>query len=125
MKFVLQALFPIGLIFIPMLLVGRPATIAAVGFTMGLAMAALAILPAGAAKALSGGEKGARGYLWISLGIAALAAVVTLYVYANLDALAPRPAVQASVSMMPLVFWGGAGGFVLAAAFTWLKRRSA
>jgi hypothetical protein len=125
MRFVLQAMFPIGLIFIPMMLVGRPMTIVAVGFALGFAMAALAVASAGVEKALSGGGKGARIYLWMALSSGALAAVIALFVSGELDALATRPAVQASVSMMPWVFWGSALAFATAAGLTFRRKRPA
>jgi len=125
MRFVLKVLFPIGLIFGPWLLVGRPLTIIAVGLASGFAMAALAILSSGIEKALSGGEKGARVFLWMAVGSGALGAVIALFSSGQLAALASRSGIQASVSMMPWVCCGSAVAFACAAGLTLRRKRSA
>jgi hypothetical protein len=124
-KFVLQVLFPIGLIFGPRLLVGMPVTLIAVGLASGFAMVALPILSSGIEKALSGGKTAARFYLWMALGSVVLAAVISLFVSGQLDALASRPGIQASVFMMPWVFWGCTVAFALVAAVMVGRKRSA
>jgi hypothetical protein len=125
MTFLLKALFPILLLVVPMFLIGQTVMIMVVGFTLGIMMAALALGSTGFRAALSGGERGARFYLWTAVGFAVLAGFITLFVSAHLDALSARPVVHAQVSMMPSAIWGGAVGFLVAAALTWFRRRSA
>jgi hypothetical protein len=114
-----------GLIFGPRLLVGRSLTLIAVGLAAGFAMVVFSILSSGIGKSLSGGKKAAQVYLWMALGSAAFAAVISLFVSGELDALASRPGIQASVIMMPWVFWGCALAFVSIAALIVGRKQSA
>jgi hypothetical protein len=121
-KFVLQVGFPVGLLVVPMFLVGQPKTILAVGFVLGVVMSLLALGTGGFAKSLAGGVKTARFYALFGAGMAVLAAFITMFVNADLPKLV-RPVVQAQVSMMPSVIWGGAAGLLLAAGAAMLLSR--
>jgi len=124
MKFVLQAGFPVGLLIVPMFMVGQPRAILAVGFVLGIAMSVLALGSGGFEKSFAGGRKTARFYAWFGAGLAALAAVITRFVNSQLPALS-RPVIHAQISMMPPVIWGGAAGFLLAALWAFLRRQPA
>ena len=124
MKFLLQVGFPIGLLIVPMFLVGQPRTILIIGFLAGVAMSMLALGSGGFEKSLGGGLKTARFYLFFAIGLTVLAVGATLFVASEVPAIS-RPTVQAQLSMLPPVLWGSVFGFVLAAALSSLRRRQA
>jgi hypothetical protein len=122
---ILMLILVLAALYVPVFLVGKPGVINAVGLMLGIAMVVVAMGSTGIRTAFSGGEGAGKFYMWFAVGMAVLAGFTTLFVNSQLDALSSRPAVHAQVSMMPSVIWGGAAGFVLAAVFTWIRRRSA
>jgi len=128
MTFWRKAPFPIWLfvvLYAPTFLVEQKGVIVAVGFALGLVLAAVAVGSTGFRTALSGGERGAKTYLMLAFAFAGFAGFVTFFANAHLGELHQRPMAFAQVSMMPSVMWGGAAGFLVAAILTWLRRRPA